>query len=455
MKLFNTLGQKLEDFQPVEANFVRIYTCGPTVYDIPHIGNLRKYICDDLLYRTLIFNHFDVTRVMNITDVDDKTIKKSQGDRQKFDQLIKDYEKAFFVDLDKLNIVKPDKENITRATEYIDKMVDFITDLMTKGFAYRTEDGSIYFSLDKFKHYGKLSQLENREIKVGARVSQDEYEKENPSDFALWKAWDENDGEIFWETSLGKGRPGWHIECSTMSMDRLGDTIDIHTGGIDNIFPHHENEIAQSEARSGKKFVNYWIHNGHLMVDNKKMSKSEGTTYTLEMLEERGFSPLDFRYMVISAHYRSKLNFTWDSLQAAKNARERLVRFGQDLPVANGAIHIESLRRFKDALDNDLNAPEALAVLWEVVREENIKPNDKYATLSKFDEVLGLKILAKKNQYIGEDIIEIAEERKRARIAHDFTSSDYLRQKLSENGWEIEDKADNAYLLIKKNESKN
>lgn len=452
MKLYNTLSQEIEEFQPIDSKIVRMYTCGPTVYDIAHIGNLRKYICDDLLFRTLKFNNFEVQRVMNITDVDDKTIKKADGDRKRFDQLTQEYEAAFFADLKKLNVILPESTNITRATQYIGKMVSFIEDLMQKGFAYRANDDSIYFSIEKFKNYGKLSQLENREIMVGARVAQDDYDKENPSDFALWKAWDEKDGEIYWETTLGKGRPGWHIECSAMSMDRLGDTIDIHTGGVDNIFPHHENEIAQSEARSGKKFVNYWVHNEHLMVDGKKMAKSDGTTYRLTDLEEKGFSPLDFRYLVMGAHYRSKLNFTWESLVAAKNTRARMIRIVSELPSVPGKVSDVYDNQFEDCIADDINIPQALSVVWNLLRDEKIEDSDKWATLLKFDEVLGLDLdMAKKTIIeIPENISDIAEERKEARINRDFQKSDDLRLKLQELGWEIEDLAQNEYKLIKK-----
>ena len=274
MKFYNTLSKSLEEFKPIETGKVKLYTCGPTVYNFAHIGNLRTYIFEDLLRRLLEFSGYNVVQVMNMTDVDDKTIKAAGGNRDEFSTLTKKYEKAFLSDLEELNILRPTE--ITRATEYIDQIVEFVSELLDKGFAYKGQDGSIYFSIDKFADYGKLSGLDKNGIKSGARVSQDEYTKENPADFALWKAWDESDGDIFWDTSLGRGRPGWHIECSTMSQDKLGETIDIHTGGVDLVFPHHENEIAQSEARTGKRFVNFWLHAEHLLVDGKKMSKSLG-----------------------------------------------------------------------------------------------------------------------------------------------------------------------------------
>ncbi len=447
MKLFNTLSQKVEEFKPIDNNKVGIYTCGPTVYASAHIGNLRAYIFGDTLKRVLKFCGFHVKQVMNITDIDDKTIRIGEGEKDKFEKLTRKYEDKFLIDIELLNNEKP--EIITRATEYIDKMVSFIEDLIEKGYAYSANDGSVYFSIEKFAEYGKLSRLDKSGLKSGARVAQDEYDKENPADFVLWKSWDENDGEIFWETSLGKGRPGWHIECSTMSMDKLGETIDIHTGGVDNIFPHHENEIAQSESRTGKKFVNYWLHNEHLLVDGRKMSKSLDNFYTLDDILAKGFSALDFRYFVLGAHYRSKLNFTWVALDAAKNARDRLVRIIENSPKINGQINNYYLEVFLIKVSDDLNLSEGLAVMWEMLRDENVKPNDKHVTLLKFDEVLGLGLDREINQHIPEEIIEVAEKRKLARMAKDFASSDLFRDQLKKSGWEIEDQSNSEYKLVK------
>lgn len=447
MKIYNTISKTIEEFIPQNDRKVAMYTCGPTVYDIPHIGNLRKYICDDLLLRILESNGYDVKRVMNITDVDDKTINRSKGKRKQFDQLTRELEKIFFENLFELNVVKPDL--ITRATEYINEMVGLIKNLLEKGYAYKSEDGSIYFSIAKFKDYGKLSGLDKREIKVGARVNQDEYEKENPSDFALWKAWDENDGEVYWETELGKGRPGWHIECSAMSMKELGPTIDIHTGGVDNIFPHHENEIAQSEAETGKQFVRYWVHNEHLLVDGKKMSKSLGNVYTLEDIKAKGLHPLDFRYFVLGAHYRSKINFTWLGLKAARNAREKLKRFVLDNVDQTGEICKVYVDKFYSKLNYDLGSPEALAVIWELVRDDKKDISSKIATLRKIDkEILGLNLFEK--EIIPDKIIRLAEDRKKARQEKDFNESDVLRNKISELGYNIEDLQNNLYKVTRK-----
>jgi len=449
MKLFNTLSNTVEEFKSLEDKKVRMYTCGPTVYDSAHIGNLRAYTFGDLLKRVLKFNDFSVLHAMNITDVDDKTIKKGEGKRLKYEEVIKKYEEKFWADEALLNIEKPDI--VTRATEYIDKIVSFIEELLAKNFAYKADDGSVYFSIAKFQDYGKLSHLNLNDLKAGARVAQDEYDKENPADFVLWKAWDEVDGEIFWQTSLGKGRPGWHIECSAMSTDVLGDTIDIHTGGVDLIFPHHENEIAQSEARTGKKFVNYWLHNEHILVDGRKMSKSLNNFYTLDDVVAKGFSPLDFRYFVLGAHYRSKLNFTWEGLEAAKNARERLVRIlSATKDSGEGKIIEKYLTRFNEKISDDLNTPEALAVVWELMRDENEIQADKNSTIKKMDEALGLGLMRFESEKIPNEVKEFAEERKIARNNKDFTKSDILRDEILSMGFIIEDKSDNEYSLGRK-----
>ncbi|MCX6808941.1 MAG: cysteine--tRNA ligase [Candidatus Berkelbacteria bacterium] len=444
MKIYNTMTSAVEEFKPIEGKTVKMYTCGPTVYDTAHIGNLRKYIADDVLERTLQANDYTVDRVMNITDVDDKTIKRSEGKKVEFDELTRKYEKSFLDNLRELNIEIP---RLTRATEYVEKMAIFIEELLKKGYAYKTADGSVYFSISKFRDYGKLSKLENREIMAGARVNSDEYDKENPSDFALWKAWDESDGEIYWNSSLGKGRPGWHIECSTMSMDTLGETIDIHTGGVDNIFPHHENEIAQSEARSGKKFVDFWVHSEHLMVDGKKMSKSLGNLYALDDLKKKGFAPLDFRYFVIGAHYRSKINFTWTGLEAARNTL-RNIKSLIEQGANTGQVNDEFYQKFLEKMNNDLGTPEALAVLHEMIKSD-ISIEDKTATATKMDEILGLELGNTQTVEIPADIIEVANQRKVAREAKDFAKSDELRAKISEMGWIVEDLPGNEFKIVK------
>jgi cysteinyl-tRNA synthetase len=456
------MSRKKEEVRPIETGKIRLYTCGPTVYDFAHVGNLRTYIFEDVLRRTLEMSGFKVSQVMNITDIDDKTIKASGGKKAKFSEITREFEEAFFCDLKKLNIKKAD--TITRATEYVEKMVEFISDLMDKGYAYKGEDGSIYFSIDKFKSYGKLAHIERDELKVGARVVQDEYSKENPADFALWKAWDENDGEMFWDpatrrldglgvgTKLGKGRPGWHIECSTMSQDRLGETLDIHTGGVDNIFPHHENEIAQSEARTGKKFVNLWVHGEHLLVDGHKMAKSAGNFYKLIDIETNGFSPLDFRYLCLQSHYRSKLNFTWEALGAAKNARLRLTAKIQDTRrKGQGKSNIKNQiskywDKFVNKISDDLNTPEALAVVWEMMRDEKASNDEKLMIYKQMDQVLALYEDIIQDE-IPEEIKKLAQEREEARAEKDYKRADEIRKEIEDKGYRIQDK-EGKYQII-------
>lgn len=445
MKIFNTLSLIKESFRPLKKPEVGLYSCGPTVYNIAHIGNLRAYVFVDVLKRILFLAGYKVKHVMNITDVDDKTIKASEGKKEAFSKLTKDYEKLFFQNLEELNILKPDE--VTRATEYINQMAHFIEDLLKKGYAYKAKDNSIYFSISKFKNYGKLSRLDKEGIKAGARVSQDEYAKENPSDFALWKAWNKDDGDIYWdpstwlgaETSLGKGRPGWHIECSTMSTDKLGNTFDIHTGGVDNIFPHHENEIAQAEARTGQPFVQYWMHCEHLLVDGKKMSKSLGNYYNLQDISKRGYSPLDFRYFLLGAHYRSKVNFTWDGLTAAKNSRERLNRILEGIKTKDIAIDRSYMDKFKQRVFDDLDTAGGLAILWEMLRDENLSEDKKYGTAIEMDQVFGLKFSENREEEIPEEIVRLVEERDDARRAKDFALSDKIRNALIQKGWTVED----------------
>jgi len=448
MNLYNTLTRKIEEFRPIEADIVRLYTCGPTVYDSAHIGNLRAYIFADTLTRSLINNGYKVKRVMNITDIDDKTIRGSKGVKKDFESLVKKYEDKFWADFEEINNLKP--EVVTHATDYIEKMVKFIEELLEKEIAYKASDGSIYYSIEKFPDYGKLAHLDMSGLKPGARVCQDEYDKENPADFVLWKAWDETDGEIYWETTLGKGRPGWSIECSAMSIDALGNTLDIHTGGVDNIFPHHENEIAQSEAKTGVKFVNYWLHNEHLLVDGKKMAKSANNFYTLDDIKTKGFSGLDFRYLCLQAHYRTKMNFTWDGMEAAKNTRLRLMRIKEEIGGASdGKVESEIIGQFNLKIANDLDTPGALAIMWEMLRNEQIEPKVKAATIAKMDEVLGLKIDKEDELVLSPEQSELAKAREEARKSGDYTKADEIRRKLTELGISIEDTKEGVkYRLV-------
>ncbi|MEK6857161.1 MAG: cysteine--tRNA ligase, partial [Nanoarchaeota archaeon] len=334
LKLYNTLKRKMQVFKPSE-DIVKIYTCGPTVYNYPHLGNYRAYLAADILKKYLKYKGYKVKHVTNITDVDDKTIRDSQKEGVSLKEFTDKYTKAFFEDLDTLRIEKADV--YPRATETIPEMIKITKKLMQKKLAYKGEDGSIYYKVSKFKKYGKLANIDITKLQSGAsgRVKADEYTKENVQDFALWKAWDSGDGDVFWETELGKGRPGWHIECSAMSMKFLGEQFDIHTGGVDLIFPHHQNEIAQSEGITKKQFVKYWVHNEWVLVNGEKMSKSKGNFYTLRDILSKGYNSLAVRYSLISTHYRQQLNFTLEGLDASKNSLQRLQDFLRTLKDAH------------------------------------------------------------------------------------------------------------------------
>jgi cysteinyl-tRNA synthetase len=375
LRLYNTLSGQVEDFRPLVPNQVRMYACGPTVYDYGHIGNFRTFIAVDLLYRFLRQSGYDVRYVMNITDVDDKIIRNSARDGVSVKQYTAQYEKAFLEDSAALNIEQP---NLVRATDHIPEMADFIAALEKKGIAYRTDDGSYYFRIAKFPEYGKLSKKDFAGMEDGARVDVDEYEKDSARDFALWKA--PKPGEASWDTSIGPGRPGWHIECSVMSMEELGESFDLHGGGEDLIFPHHENEIAQSESLTGKPFARFWFHARFLLVEGEKMSKSLGNFFTLRDLVLKGYKPSSIRYLLTSVPYRNQLNFTFDGLQQAAVSVERLRNFRARLtstkfPDSNGSagsgLGDEAIARMRAALDDDLNTAQAQAAIFEMVRKAN------------------------------------------------------------------------------------
>jgi cysteinyl-tRNA synthetase len=375
LRFHNTLSGRVEDFTPLEDSKVGIYTCGPTVYDFAHIGNYRTFVFQDVLRRHLRYRGYQVRQVMNLTDVDDKTIRNSQAAGMSLRDFTAKYIKEFEIDRELLSLETP--EVVVRATDHIDDMVKLIQTLAEKGYAYASE-GSEYFSVQKFKDYGKLSKIDFSGMRDGARVDSDEYEKESARDFVLWKT--AKEGEPRWETPLGPGRPGWHIECSVMSMKYLGETFDIHSGGSDLVFPHHENEIAQSEAATGKPFVRYWLHAEHLMVDGKKMSKSEGNFFTLRDLIAKGYKPSAIRYLLASSHFRMPLNFTFEGLHQAQQSIQRLRNFrdrltkeqfpaGEAQPFVTRA---EAARKaFEEALDDNLNTAAALAAVFDLVREGN------------------------------------------------------------------------------------
>jgi cysteinyl-tRNA synthetase len=409
LRLYNTLSGKIEDFHPLDDNRVRMYACGPTVYDYGHIGNFRTFIAVDLLYRFLRQSGYEVRYVMNITDVDDKIIRNSAHDGVSVQQYTAKYIQAFLEDSATLGIEKP---IFVRATEHINAMADFIAELAKKGFAYRTEDGSYYFRIAKFPEYGKLSKKDFAGMNDGARVDVDEYEKDSARDFALWKA--PKPGEASWETAIGPGRPGWHIECSVMSMEELGPSFDLHAGGEDLIFPHHENEIAQSESLSGQQFARYWFHARFLLVEGQKMSKSLGNFFTIRDLVLRGHKPSSIRWLLSQVPYRNQLNFTFDGLKSAASSVEKLRNFrfrltSTQFPAGStpqiAQLAQETIDKMKSALDDDLNTAEAQAAMFDMLRkvntvldaaqagqnnfrQEDVKP--LLGALTKFDEIFGV-----------------------------------------------------------------
>jgi len=455
IKFYNSLSKKKEVFKSIKKNEVKMYTCGPTVYDFAHIGNFRAYIFEDLLRRYLKFRGFKVVQVMNLTDVDDKTIKGAKKQGISLNEFTDKFKKAFFDDINSLNIEKA--EFYPEATKTIPEMVVLIKKLLKKGFAYKGEDKCIYYSIKKFKNYGKLSGFKICELKDGARVCHDEYEKENARDFALWKAYSEEDGNVFWETELGKGRPGWHIECSAMSMKFLGESFDLHTGGIDNKFPHHENEIAQSEGATGKKFVNYWMHCSHLIVDGQKMSKSLGNFFTLRDLLKKGHSSVAIRFLLLSTHYRSELNFTEKNLSEAGSKVDRLNELISKLNEikTDKGNSVDSLLKkakndFQKALDDDLNISLALTSLFDFVKETN-KLIDE-SKLSKKEAIKVLSFLKEINFVLGvmnfeeekldNELMKLIDEREKARKEKNWGKADEIRDKLKSKGIELNDAKD-------------
>jgi len=456
LRFYNSLSRSIEEFHPIRPGRVGMYTCGPTVYDYAHIGNFRAYTFEDLLRRTLKYCGFRVRQVMNITDVDDKTIREARKAGLPLDEYTAKYKQAFFEDIDRLRIERA--EVYPEATRHIPEMIRLIEILMQKGYAYQGEDGSVYFSVAKFPRYGQLANIQIDPKGTYSRVRHDEYTKESIADFALWKAWDEDDGDVSWDSPWGRGRPGWHIECSAMSMKYLGPTFDIHTGGIDNMFPHHEDEIAQSEAATGKKFVNYWLHCAHLMVDGRKMSKSLGNFYTLRDVLDRGFDGREVRWVLLGAHYRQQLNFTFQACRDARAALQRVDDFVFRVREAArrsdaGVMSAEELcrtarNRFRAELEDDLNISGALAAVFDLIRDVNrmidagefggSAANSVLDTLRDFDRVIGCLDVDKEEE-APEDIRRLAEERQAARKARDFQRADALRDEIRRRGWIVED----------------
>jgi cysteinyl-tRNA synthetase len=438
-----------------------MYTCGPTVYSHAHIGNFRAYLFEDLLQRHLESRGFEVRRVMNITDVDDKTIRGSREADVPLAEFTAQFKKAFFDDLDSLRIKRADSFPEATDPREIAKMIEMIGTLMERGLAYQAEDKSIYFRINKFPDYGKLAHFDLEELRSTGRVKSDEYDKENIGDFALWKAWDDADGPVKWSSPWGDGRPGWHIECSAMATQLLGDQLDIHCGGVDNIFPHHEAEIAQTEGCTGKKFVRYWLHCAHLMVDGQKMAKSLGNFYTLRDVLAKGYSGREVRYALMRVHYRAPLNFTWEGMEEARTAiarvddwRRRLDEVAREAPSSKSQAPKEiqaqsSNQEFQNMLDDDLNISGALGVLFETIRETNRRMDagemgaeEAKAWLEWWKRVDGVLQISGEQSELPAEIEELAEARVQARLAKDWRKSDELRDELAARGWEARDTKD-------------
>ncbi len=460
LKVYNTLSRKKEEFKPLVGNTVRMYSCGPTVYNYAHIGNLRTYIFMDILRRTLRYDGYKIKGVMNITDVghllsdrddgEDKMATAAKREQKSPYEIADYYAGVFYTDIDKLNISRP--EIIAKATDHINDMIEYVKALVDKGYGYETSDG-IYFDISKFKEYGKLSRLNLDEQIAGARVEVNS-EKRHPADFALWKK-AEPEHIMQWESPWGMGYPGWHIECSTMSKKYLGDVFDIHTGGVDHIPVHHENEIAQSEALEDKKTVDYWMHGEFMLVNNGKMSKSLGNTYRISQLEEMGYTALDFRYFCLNAHYRKKLNFTFEGLDAAKKSYERLLGALYQHKTSPKSTDEEKLARYKkefeDAINDDLNIPMALGVLWKMVKEE--KSKDIYKLALDMDKVFGLSLDKAKavesdetESDIPDEVTALVNERAEAKKAKNYALADEIRAKISALGYAVTDTKDGVKI---------
>ncbi|QQG42338.1 MAG: cysteine--tRNA ligase [Candidatus Giovannonibacteria bacterium] len=429
LKIYNFLSRKKEVFRPIKKGLVGFYACGPTVYDYAHIGNLRTYIFEDVLRRTLEYAGYKLKHVMNITDVDDKIIARARLAQKNIGDFSAPYKTAFFGDIKKINILPAWK--YPEATRHIPEMVKMAKRLLRKKIAYPAKDG-IYFDISKFKSYGRLANPRPGDRK----------------DFVIWKYAKKN--EPFWRSPFGPGRPGWHLECSAMSMKYLGESFDIHAGGVDLLFPHHENEIAQSEGATGKKFVKYFVEGEHLLVNGKKMSKSLGNIFTLRDLERRNFNPLAFRYLVLSAHYRSQLNFTWESLKAAENSLERLQEFVLSLKLTETKFrsitdrNLVSGKAFQKAICDDLNTPKALAVVYAVMNEyytnkEKFDARAVLALLYDFDKVLGLGLAGIAPKAPPPEALKLLKEREAARKSGDFKKADKIREKIRRLGWQIKD----------------
>ena len=450
IKFYNSYSRKKEFFKPIIDGKVGLYTCGPTVYDFAHIGNFRTFIFEDLLKRWLIHSGYDVTHIMNITDVDDKTIAKAKNQNVDLNIITERYTEQFMNDLRWLKILPAD--NYPRATKSIDKSIEIIRKLIDKGHAYIESDGSVYFNISTFPDYGKLTNISMKGQEKSERINDDDYDKNSPQDFALWKGWKKDDGEIGWDAPWGKGRPGWHIECSAMSSENLGNHFDIHCGGVDNMFPHHENEIAQSICSSGEKFVNYWLHSEFLLVDGGKMSKSLGNCFTVSDLVKKGFTAESIRYQLLAGHYRTKISFSLKKKQESDKVISRINEFHSSL-IDLGAQEIqgnqlpESYYDFVEAMNDDLNTPKALAIFHSWMRQvlKKIKTGsfvkkdkiEAWSFLTNFDSIFGF--LSEKTFKIPLKIKKLIELREVARAENNWTLADDLRDQIKVEGWTVQD----------------
>src|SRR2546425_4268858 len=462
LRFFNTYSRQIEEFEPRDptARPIRMYTCGPTVYSRAHIGNFRAYIFEDLLQRHLELRGYNVHRVMNITDVDDKTIRGAREAKIPLQKFTAPFKQAFFQDIERLRIKRADYFPAATDQIYIDKMIAMISTLIARDLAYQAEDKSVYFRINRFPDYGKLAHFDLTQLQSTGRVKHDEYDKEHIGDFALWKAWDEEDGDIGWESPWGRGRPGWHIECSAMSTALLSDQIDIHCGGVDNIFPHHEAEVAQSEVVTGKKFVRYWLHCAHLLVDGQKMSKSLGNFYTLPNLLEKGYTGREIRYALMRVHYRAPLNFTWEGMEEARQALARInewllrLREAAAKNIDKGKNKTQPGSQFEEALDDNLNISAALGFLFESIRETNrtmdrnkLDASSARAWLNWWERVNNVLDLETENEVVlSAEVAQLAKDRENARREKNWEQSDELRDRISALGWEVRDTNDGQKL---------
>src|SRR3977135_2523057 len=468
IRFFNTYSRQLEEFETRDtasrsprdesvrpADKIDIYTCGPTVYSRAHIGNFRAYVFEDLLQRHLELRGYKVHRVMNITDVDDKTIRGARKAKIPLSKFTEPFKHAFFEDIDTLRIKRADDFPSATDQRYIDKMIEMIDALISHGLAYQAEDKSVYYRISKFPNYGKLAHFDLTQLQPTGRVKNDEYDKEHIGDFALWKAWDEDDGDVKWDSPWGPGRPGWHIECSAMATAVPRDHIDIHCGGVDNIFPHHEAEIAQTEGVTGKKFVCYWLHCAHLLVDGQKMSKSLGNFYTLPDVLEKGYSGREIRYALMRVHYRAPLNFTWEGMEESRQALGRIHAWLERPPQThankthNETSDIRPGNQFEEALDDDLNISAALGFLFESIRQTNraldrnqLSAATAHAWLQWWERVNSVLAIEPETTELPATIAALAEARAQARLAKDWGKSDELRDELMARGWEARDTKD-------------